>query len=470
MTDLPSAIPDPQAIHDGLAALGLDIGLFGPDALKSRDPGWDPENFGCGVLVEPADAEAAAAVIRHCAAQGIGIVPQGGRTGLTGAGRTRPGQIILSTARLNRIERLDPAERTVVAGAGVVLELLQQEAARHGLTTGIDLAARGSATIGGMVSTNAGGILAFRNGVMRHQILGLEAVLSDGSIFSDLTRVVKVSAGPDIKQLFIGAEGAFGFVTRVVMKLETLKAERASALIGLPSAAHALRIIAAAQATGGVSLEGAELMWAGHFRDTTKTHGFDTSFLPPDTPAVLLLALAADSADAAATALEELLAGIWEEAEIVNALVSRSIAQDRVFWRLREDNEFMYQLHPHAPSYDISVPPASLDAYQQGLMQRLTAVDPALGAYVYGHIADGNLHITVTHAGEVAGERKRAIEAAIYAGVTAMGGSFSAEHGVGFDKKDAYLTHVSPEKQSLALKLKALFDPDGLFNSGKVPF
>lgn len=461
---------DHQRLISALAGLQLDCVIHGPERLAGRDPGWHPENFGAGILVEPADAQAAAGVIRHCAAQGIGIVPQGGRTGLTGAGRSKPGEVILSTARMNRIERLDPAERTVVAGAGVVLEQLQREAARHGLTTGIDLAARGSATLGGMVATNAGGILAFRNGVMRHQILGLEAVLPDGSIFSDLTRVVKVSAGPDIKQLFIGAEGAFGLVTRVVMKLEPLRAERASALIGLPSAASALSIIAAAQAVNGLVLEGAELMWADHFRASAAAHGFDAGFLPQGTPAVLLLAVAADTDEAATAALEELLAGAWETAGIANALVSRSLAQDRAFWTLREENDFIYQLHPDAPSFDISVPPASLDAYHDGLVARLAAVDPALGAFVFGHIADGNLHLSITHAGPMDAARKQDIETAIYTGVTELGGSFSAEHGVGTEKKQAYLTYAPAEKQSLARKLKAMFDPQGLFNSGKVPF
>src|SRR5690606_36135089 len=280
----------------------------GSEKLADRHPGEHADNFDAGAMAQPATPQAAAAVVRWCAENNVAVVPQGGRTGLVGGGISAPGQLILSTGRLNRIEAIDPLARTATVGAGVTLQALQDAAAEFGLTPGIDLAARGSATIGGMIATNAGGILAFRNGVMRHQVLGLEAVLPDGSLFSDLTQVLKVSAGPDIKQLLIGSEGAYGFVTRAVLKLESFNPMRATALVGVKDAASALAVIAHFRALPAAQLEGAELMWRPFLRHSAADKSFDLGWLEADTPAVLLMEISAASEEEARNALEEGLA------------------------------------------------------------------------------------------------------------------------------------------------------------------
>ncbi len=459
-----------RTLHQQLETRFPGLALAGPAALHNRAPGEHPENFGAAVMAMPASTAEAAAVITWARENRVGIVPQGGRTGLVGGGVSREGELILSTERLTRIVAIHAEERNVVVEAGVTLEALQRALLPLGLTPGIDLASRGTATIGGMTSTNAGGILAFRNGVMRHQVLGLEAVLPDGSVFSDMSRVIKVSAGPDLKHLMIGGEGAYGFVTRVVLKLERRNPERATALIGVPSATSALHITGALEAQSGLQLEGCELMWADFFRDSARAHGFDTGWLEGQTPAVLLVEVSGDTGDSARDGLESALAWIWEDAGITSGLVAQSLTQAQKFWQLREEAEFIYREHRDAPSYDISVPPGSLDAYVAGLRQRLTAVDPKLGAYVYGHMADGNLHLSITHAGAVDAAARHAIEAALYEGVQAMGGSFSAEHGVGTDKRAAYLQHADPVKRALGVAIKRLLDPGLLFNPGKVPF
>ncbi|MDH4439642.1 MAG: FAD-binding oxidoreductase [Rhizobium sp.] len=467
MASYPTYSPlDLARVLDGLHP---DLRILGPEALAGRHPGEDRANLTAGVIAQPASTEAAAALIAWCRANHVAIVPQGGLSGLVGGGVSRAGEVILSSARLSRVVAIHPEEETVEVEAGVTLEALQAALAPHGLTTGIDLGSRGSATIGGMVSTNAGGILAFRNGVMRHQILGLEAVLPSGEVFSDMTRVVKVSAGPDIKQIFIGGEGTFGFVTRVVMKVEPIRPHRAVALVGVANAARALEVAARLRRHPALLLEAAEMMWPRYMRDHAALKSFDLSWRDGDT-AVLLIEVSGSSAEAATALLEEELADLWEEADLKGGIVAQSFDQTRRFWDLREDSGFYFAAFPDAPSFDVSMPPSALDAYVTGLFDRLSVIRSGLDAYVYGHIADGNLHIAIAAPGHLHPDLKTQIETAVYAGITASGGSFSAEHGVGLDKRSAYLAHVDPVKQALARQIKAVLDPDMLFNPGKVPF
>lgn len=459
-----------RSLRRDLNDFGEDLHLIGGDRLGNRHPGEHRDNLGAGVMAEPATSQAAAAVVRWCLQNDVPIVPQGGLTGLVGGGISRPGDLILSTARLTRIEAIDPLARTVTVGAGVTLQALQEATAAFGLVPGIDIAARGSATIGGMIATNAGGILAFRNGVMRHQVLGIEAVMPDGTLFSDLTRVLKVSAGPDIKQLLIGSEGAFGFVTRAVLKLESFNPMRATALVGVRDATSALALIAHFRAQPALQLEGAELMWQRHFRDSAADKAFGLDWLEADTPAVLLMEVSAGNEAEARGALEDGLAELWEEQELTSGIVASSLDQARRFWALREDGDFMYRHFPAAPSFDVSVPPGALDEYAAGLWARLKAIDAGFTAYVYGHIADGNLHISVIGDGVAGAAFKEPIEDAVYTGVAELGGSFSAEHGVGTEKRRAYLTYGNPARRAVAQAIKAALDPKNLFNPGKVPY
>ncbi|MGL3606516.1 FAD-binding oxidoreductase [Rhizobium sp. G187] len=459
----------PAALTEALTGLHADLRVLGPEALAGRHPGEHEHNLGAGVMAQPASTEAAAALIAWCRENRVAIVPQGGSSGLVGGGVSRAGEVILSSARLNSILAIRPDESTVEVEAGVTLEALQAALRPHGLTTGIDLGSRGSATIGGMLATNAGGILAFRNGVMRHQILGLEAVLPSGEIFSDMTRVVKVSAGPDLKQLFIGGEGAFGFVTRVVMTVERLRPHRATALLGVVDAASALSVAAHLNQLGGVTLEAAEMMWPRYVQDHAALKAFDLDWLD-EGAAMLLVEVSAETQERATLALEEALAELWEPAGLRGGILAQSSEQARRFWDLREDSGFYFGEFPNAPSFDISVPPSELDDYVAGLLGGLRQIGSGYDAYVYGHVADGNLHIALATAGPLPTEIKHAVEHVVYAGVTARGGSFSAEHGVGLEKRDAYEEHVPAAKRLLARQIKALLDPQGLFNPGKVPF
>jgi FAD/FMN-containing dehydrogenase len=442
--------------------------VMSPNDLAGRDPGWDAGNLGAAALVRPATTADVARLVAWCREAKIALVPHGGRTGLVGGAVTGPAEIICDLGALNRIEEIDPLARVAVVQAGVTLNALQEAARAHGLEPGIDLAARGSATIGGMISTNAGGIMAFRNGVMRHRVLGLEVVLPDGQVFSDLTRVVKTSAGYDLKHLFIGAEGTLGIVTRAVIKLDPLTGAGATALIGLNDAASAQRVIRHFLAQGGTSLCAAEIMWRTYALTTSRVLGFTAEQLPLEAPCLLALELAADAFEQASGALESGLAAIWDEAQIIDGLVASSMQQAERIWRVREDTEILYRLHPRAPSFDVSVPAGAIDAYVARIKADLKAIDAGFEPYIFGHLADGNLHIVFNVEGPLPAATNEAVERVLYTDLSAIGGSFSAEHGVGRKKRAAFERYADPVKRQLARAVKTMIDPQGLFNPGKI--
>ncbi len=449
-------------------ALGARNVKTGADVLGA-DPGWHPDNLRCGVVVYPGTAEQVATVVQLCRRNGVSIVTHGGKTGLVGGGISKPGEIVVSLERMNRIERIDPDEQVAVVGAGAALQTLQEAAAIHGLTPGIDLAARGSATIGGMVSTNAGGIMAFRNGVMRHRIVGLEAVLADGSVFSDLTRVVKNSAGYDLKHLFIGAEGTLGIVTRVAVKLEPLVPEAATALFGLPSLAAVFALLKQARALGYGELAACEAMWNGFFGFSAANHGWSAPEYRIDNPVNLLLSFAGHDEARMSDEIAGLYEAMLERFPETEAVLASSLAQRDALWRLREDTEQIYHAYPAAPSYDVSVPLSETGAYVARLEKGLQAVDPDLKPFIFGHIADGNLHIILNRrGGDMPAETLAAAEAVIYKDIRALGGSFSAEHGVGSKRIHSLNETADPVKLHWIGQMKRLLDPDNLFNPGKL--
>ena len=437
-------------------------------AVAELDPGCHPANLAAGVVVSPGSTAEVAAVVTICRRFETPIVAHGGRTGLVGGGVSHPGEIVLSLSRVDDIEPIDPSDRLAVVGAGCTLEALQTAAAAHGLEPGIDLAARGSATIGGMVSTNAGGVMAFRNGVMRHRVLGLEAVLPDGSVYSDLTRVVKNSAGYDLKHLFIGSEGTLGIVTRVVVKLDPLPAATATALIGLPSVPAALDTIRRSLDTTAGHLRAAEAMWSDYITLTATTLGWSEPTIDLGQPIFLLLGIGGANDDALHAGLGEIFTDMSARYPEVTGIVAGSARQAAELWRLREDSDIIYQAHAEAPSYDVSVPLSRIDQYVRSIGDGLRAIDPSMRPYLYGHLADGNLHISLNRPGPLDEGSAARVEAVLYGDLRAIGGSFSAEHGVGSERIGPMIDTADPTKLELMKAVKAALDPRGLMNPGKV--
>ena len=439
------------------------------EAVAMIDYGVSPENLGAGAVVLPGTTQEVAAIVKCCRAHGVPLVTHGGRTGLVGGGVSKPGELVLSTARLNRILHLCPVERVAVVEAGVTLQALQMAAANHRLEPGIDLPSRGSATLGGMASTNAGGISAFRSGVMRHRILGLEVVLADGTVYCDLTRVVKNAAGYDLKHLFVGAEGTLGVITRVAVKLEPQPLATATVLFGLSSVEATLETVRRGLDAQYGHLRAAEAIWRGYFHLTSSHHRWSAADYATDHPVNFLMTLGG----ADETALQSELARIYEDVIAVHpetsAVIAFSGTQEAELWRLREDTDLIYRRYPGAPSYDVSIPLSQIASYLERCLADLRAIDAAFDPYVFGHLADGNLHIVLNSAGSaVPADKARAVETAIYRDIGEMGGSFSAEHGIGAKRVAPLSALSSPAKLALMHRIKDALDAPALLNPGKV--
>ncbi|AYD03782.1 FAD-binding oxidoreductase [Neorhizobium sp. NCHU2750] len=469
MSEAESAtILDPVFLSEIEAAIGASNIRVG-SAILDLDPGEHPDNLGASAVVSPGSTEEVAAVVKACIRHSVPIVPQGGRTGLVGGSISKAGGIVLSLRRMNVIETLDPIEAVAVVQAGTTLQSLQEAALAQRLEPGIDLAARGSATTGGMVSTNAGGVMAFRNGVMRHRILGLEAVLPDGSVYSDMTRVVKNSAGYDLKHLFIGAEGTLGIVTRVAIKLDPVPAATATALIGLPSTAAAITAMRLAKSPNNGVLQAAEVLWSRYFRFTSGHFGWQATDYDMDSAAHLVISLGGADEASLQAAIGDIYEAIVDLHPEATAVLASTQVQEQELWRLREETSLMYRQFPGAPSYDISIPIGGIEAFLDRALAQLAGLGEDLDPFVFGHLADGNLHIVLNKPGSWLTEGRRlAVEGILYEDIREKGGSFSAEHGVGSKRIGALVATADQTKLMLMAGIKKMLDPQNLFNPGKL--
>ena len=448
--------PDIDRLKDIVGAHGVRAG----DALSGFDVGFDPDNLTAGLAVLPSNAHEVADVLRYCGSHGLSVVPQGGRTGLSGAARSSPGQVILMMQRMANIVAIDVVSHTAIVEAGCTLQALEEAVRQHSLTCGIDLGARGTATLGGMIATNAGGQEAFRFGPMRQRILGLEVVLPDGRVLGDLTQVIKANGGYDIKQLFIGSEGTLGIVTRACLRLSPYEAPGTTALVSLVDLDSGIRLFRRLEALSHGRLLRAELMSGNHVSLSALDHGADA------------LAQFGEQGDCAIfeftdhAVLEAELGLAFEEGLISDALLCKNEKERAAVWKIREDWA-VDRAFPQGLWFDLSVPLAGMGTYIEALHARLHAHDSDLQLFYIGHMGDGNLHITVNKPAPMTAHYK-AISTLVYEGLTALGGFFSAEHGIGLEKREALTEQSDPVKLALMRDIKRLFDPSGTMNPGKV--
>ncbi len=442
-------------------------GLLGSEQVSIRNKSyWDASPMKARALVRPKTTEQVCAVLKLCHQHKINVVTHGGLTGTVQGTLSGKADLVLSMERLNAIEEIDPQGRTATVQAGVVLQTLQENVKQHDLMFPLDLGARGSCTIGGNIATNAGGVNVIRYGMMRELVLGLEVVLADGTLISSMNRMLKNNAGYDLKQLFVGTEGTLGIVTRAIVKLKELPLSANSALVAVNEFSQVVDLLKFVDKSLGGQLTSYELMWRNYYQAVTEA-GWHESPLPRNYPYYVVLEAQGADPQADKEHFQLMMEAAMEKGLIEDAVLPKSEAERDKVWAIREDFEALLSLRPQF-IYDVSLPIKDMDHYIQTLEQRLSERWSQCPFYALGHIGDGNLHFFVSPQNDDSADLHHQVNQIIYEPLEQCGGSVSAEHGIGLEKK-AYLS-LSRNAEEIALmkSVKNLFDPFNLLNPGKI--
>ena len=442
--------------------------IVGPETLRQRDPGYCATSRKAGLLLRPDSTAMVAAICATARGAGIGIVPQGGLTGLVDGTATTPGQIALSLERMNRILRVDPVQGVIVAEAGVTVQALNEAAAAYGLTTGIDIPSRGSCTLGGVIATNAGGIRVIRYGMTRDNVLGLTAVLSDGTVLDGMNTLIKNNTGYDLKQLFIGSEGTLGVVTAAVLKLFPRAQATALALMDCPGLEAAQALLSLTRTRAGGDLMAYEAMWPDYYRLTSSCLCRGAEPLPPGDGLKIIIEVAGPESDSAEAVLIDIFEDALAAGLVSNGVVAKSHEEQVRIWSLREDSDLVARPRGAILSYDVSIEAGQIAGFLDRWDAARAQACPQVGSFVFGHLGDGNLHVCLAVTPEEARDHK-AIDRAFYGAVAATpAASFSAEHGIGLGKRAELAQRSPPAVLAVMHVLKKALDPAGLMNPGKV--
>ena len=458
----------PVTVLEALRAIVGDAGVLDAEALAQRSAGAMRRDTLCAAaLVRPASTAEVAAVLRWCHAHGVSVVPQGGLSGLVHGADAGATEVILSLERMRQIEAIDPLQRTATVQAGVVLQTLQEAVAEHGLAFPLDLGARGSATLGGMAATNAGGNRVIRYGMTRDMVLGLEVVLADGTVVSSLNSLIKNNTGYDLKQLFIGSEGTLGVITRLVLRLREQACCANMAFVALDSFDAVARFLKHMDRSLGGTLSAFEVLWQSFYRLVTTAPALGKPPLLQDYPYYVLVESQGSDPALDTQRFLQAMESAFDAGMVADAAIARSEDDCRRFWALRDD--VAQVLVGGVPMvFDISLPIRHMQAYTEQLRD---ALEPALGAHklwVFGHLGDGNLHVAVQVAPEQLATARARVEALVYGPLAAFQGSVSAEHGIGLEKKPYLPISRSANELALMRTLKQALDPKGLLNPGKL--
>ncbi len=455
-----SAFSEPSLISEIREIVGPRGLLTGGDvSARSCDP-FRQVPARAPMIVRPATTEEVAAVVALCHARGQPIVTHGGRTGVSGGAYADTDEIVLSLERMNRIEEICPIGQIAVAEAGVTVEALQNAAAEQGLLYPVDFNARGTATIGGSIATNAGGNRVLRWGMTRQNLLGIEAVLADGTIVSAMNRLIKNNMGYDLKHVLVGSEGTLGIVTRAVLKLVPAPSSQAVAFVSVPDHARLLALLGRARRLS--ILSAFEVMWPDYY-DLVSAAGPEWRPVAPGEAAYVLIEAMGYDEERDSALFESFLTNAYEAGLIADAVTASSVRQAADLWRVREGAEIIVREMSPFVSSDISIDIAQVDAFLARLHAALREHWPATRTATFGHLGDNNIHIAI-HVGPDTMALEPEVEALLFQAVGAFGGAITAEHGIGRLKRAFLPDHKHPGEMAMMRRLRDALDPGRLLN------
>jgi FAD/FMN-containing dehydrogenase len=423
------------------------------------------------LVLRPGSTAEVAAICKLATEHKIALVPQGGNTGLVGGQTPHNGEVVVSTRRLDKIREIDTASNTMTCEAGVVLQIAQQRASEVDRLFPLSLGAEGSCTIGGNLSTNAGGTAALAYGVAREMAIGLEVVLADGRILNGLSKLKKDNTGYDLRNLFIGAEGTLGIITAATLKLFPKPRAVETAFVGLKSPADALKLLSIAQNEAAGTLTSFELL-ADIAVDFSVRHGIDIRDPLESKHRWYVLMELSSSRDDVDAILESILTEGMDQGIVDDAVIAANLSQRSAFWKLRDEMSAAQKPEGGSIKHDISVPVAAVPDFIEQANAAVVKLIPGARPVPFGHLGDGNIHYNVSQpigadTADFLG-RWHSVNAIVFEIVLRMGGSISAEHGIGVLKRD----ELPEVKDKVAIEMmraiKAAFDPLGIMNPGKV--
>jgi FAD/FMN-containing dehydrogenase len=435
--------------------------LLGDKGIREEPhPAWP------NLVLKPASTDEVAGILKLCNAAGQPLIPWAGKTGLVDSlNETSAGEIGLSMERMNAVEEIDEVNRTCTVQAGCILQVAAEACEEKGLFLPLDMGARGSATVGGNVATNAGGNRVIRYGMMREMVLGLEVVLADGTVVSSLNKMIKNNTGYDLKQWFIGSEGTLGVITRVVIRLRPLPKSQNTALVACQDFDRVTRLLGWMDANTAGTLSAFECMWPFFYEHVTREGSLHS---PPLAPGysfyVLVETLGSDPEQDLAT-FEAVLGEAWEQELIEDAVIAKSDSERHAIWEIRDDVLGFFELGPVA-LFDVSVTVDRMAEFVAGVDAFMSGIEEPINV-TFGHLGDSNLHLMLgTRKAELFD--KDAIESVVYDLIKAFGGSVSAEHGIGMLKREHLSCSRSPEELHLMYTIKRALDPGNILSPNKI--
>ena len=451
--------------------------LLGPQGLINTaiehrpTDGWGAQECLSPVIVRPETTQQLSDVMKLCHEAGQKVVIHGGCTNMTRGCASTTDELVISLERMTTVESVDITNRTMTVQAGVPLQTVQKQAEANGLFFALDLGARGTATIGGNIATNAGGNQVIRYGMAREQVLGLEVVLADGRILSSMNHMLKNNAGYDLKHLFIGSEGTLGIVTRAVLRLRPQMPSCTTALVATDKFSNMSQLLNHMEQALGGKLSAFETLWQSYYHIACKGGNIGQPPLPDNHPFYILIEASGANAESDSEQFLHALESAMSQGLITDAVLAESLHQQQTMWAIRDNIPALFAYQPLV-LFDVSLPISEMEGYLKEMQNNINAIDNQLFVATLGHLGDGNLHIAIelgeTELKRDAEIRRLAVEQAIYAPLTKRQGSISGEHGIGLEKKP-YLSICRTDTEIEVMKqLKQMFDPQCILNRGKV--